>query len=157
MSGEPVYLIRPGGESTGPAGTYLVWHWKDEHRCVEITKSLQEALDRAHLWRCSPHGDFDLVEGPTGVVPGDEVHAWMRAENETELQRWHTEQENRSATPLWEVDVRHPHGDEISYLYTGDEQYARRAAANLSPPGRVRISTFYAGETRVIKDWNDPL
>jgi hypothetical protein len=164
MSDEPAYLIRLDGESTGPEGRYLVWHYRDGSLEIEPEDSLQLALQTAHTWDDYEYGRFEFIEGPAGIVPQQEIDAWIGAADKRSYARYRAAQADMTGKLQYHVAVKHPTEEMTGeWECTFDEDEARRAAADLNLPGRVQIySTVYGAAwnedtKRVIKDWNDPL
>lgn len=160
------YRVDLDGESTGPEGQYLVWHYDGYGRlCIEEDESLEDALRTARRWDGSDCGSFDCIEGPVGVVPDGDVQAWICVRERAAAAARTAAVESAGPRTLFEVLLRHPDGSRSARWGTGlsSEEKARERAAEANAPGRVKITAaewhasvagaYHPGSERVVMDY----
>lgn len=160
------YRINIDGESAGPEGRYLVWHYDDGRLCIEEEASLEDALHTARRWDDSDRGSFDCIEGPAGVVLDEDVQAWIRARDHAAAQARKAAAESRPSA-YFEVRLRHPDGVRSGLWDAGlsSEERARERAAEANAPGRVQITAadwhvsiagaYHPNSKRVVMDYGE--
>ncbi|MCC3333573.1 hypothetical protein [Nocardia abscessus] len=158
------YVIRTDGESTGPAGRYLVWSTGWDKLEANPCESLQEALEMAWEADRSEYDSFDCIEGPAGVVPDLGVQAWIRARVRAAAGALKAAAAADEGTVAYQVRLRHPDGRRSAEWESyKTEEEAREGAALAGPPERVQIKVvewrrstagvYHPENERIIKDW----
>lgn len=151
------YDIRlDGSESTGPEGIYLVWY-RDWCLNVDECESLEEALvgykSILHGYDSPP----ECIEGPGGLVPEADIHAWIVAEDARQQAKVRTD--SLDGRVRFTVELRPLDSNEGAEFSAFDDlSDAVVELGRINKPGRARVVAKVFQDRRwvterVVIDW----